>query len=72
MKIETNKPAIILTPRELQITVLIRDRGVSNKIIADMLHITISTVKLHITHIFKKYGVRNRTQLAIFTKDTLH
>jgi DNA-binding NarL/FixJ family response regulator len=59
---------IKLTPRESQILTLIQDRGVSNKIIAKMLHITESTVKLHITHIFKKYGVKNRTQLALFSK----
>lgn len=57
-----------LTPRQEQIVTLIQDRGASNKIIAKMLNITESTVKLHITHIFKKYGVKNRTQLAVFLK----
>lgn len=68
-KCSTCKQSIInLTPREKQILTLIQDRGVSNKIIAKMLNISESTVKLHITHIFKKYGVRNRTQLALFSK----
>lgn len=57
-----------LTPRQEQIVTLIKDRGASNKIIAKTLNITESTVKLHVTHIFKKYGVRNRTQLAVFLK----
>ena len=57
---------IMLTPRQEQILQLIRSRGASNKIIAKTLGISESTVKLHIAGIFKKYGVRNRTQLAVF------
>lgn len=57
---------IILTARQSQILNLIRDRGASNKAIAKILNITESTVKLHVTSILKKYGVRNRTQLALF------
>lgn len=58
---------IQLTVRQEQILNLIRDRGASNKVIAKMLKISESTVKLHITAILKKYGVRNRTQLALFS-----
>lgn len=69
-----NKPkkksstVISLTPREQQVLSLIRERGASNKIIAKMLNISESTVKLHIGKVLKKYGVKNRTQLAVFTK----
>ena len=56
-----------LTPRQVDVLHLIKDRGLSNKQIAKALHITESTVKLHITEIFKKYGVRTRTQLAVFS-----
>jgi DNA-binding NarL/FixJ family response regulator len=64
-KQKLDKSDILLTPRQTQITALIQERGASNKVIAKMLNITESTVKLHITQIFKKYGVRNRTQLAV-------
>lgn len=63
----TNSNKIQLTVRQEQILNLIRDRGASNKVIAKMLKISESTVKLHITAILKKYGVRNRTQLALFS-----
>lgn len=59
---------IILTPRESQILNIIRERGASNKVIAKMLNISESTVKLHIGKVLKKYGVKNRTQLAVFSK----
>jgi DNA-binding NarL/FixJ family response regulator len=62
--------SISLTPREEQIVQIIHERGSSNKVIARMLHISESTVKLHLTSIYKKYGVKNRTQLALFYKDT--
>jgi len=64
----TNK--IQLTSRQEQVLSLICERGASNKIIARTLKISESAVKLHVTHIFKKYGARNRTQLVLFaTKD---
>jgi DNA-binding CsgD family transcriptional regulator len=57
-----------LTPRQRQILSLITKRGSSNKVIAKILNISESTVKLHLGNIFKKYGVRNRTQLALFSQ----
>ncbi len=65
---KTNRPIpnqISLTTRQAQILALIKDKGASNKAIARILNITESTVKLHVTSILKKYGVRNRTQLAV-------
>jgi DNA-binding NarL/FixJ family response regulator len=59
---------ITLTPRQRQILDIIVTRGVSNKNIARMLHISESTVKLHMSSILKKFGLRNRTQLALFAK----
>lgn len=58
---------IKLTVRQDQVFRLIKERGATNKAIAKALGISESTVKLHITEIFKKYGVRNRTQLAVFS-----
>jgi DNA-binding NarL/FixJ family response regulator len=55
-----------LTTRQSQILDLVVSRGASNKAIANILHITDSTVKLHMTAILKKCGVRSRTQLVAF------
>lgn len=59
---------IHLTPRQRQIFDLISTRGASNKAIAKLLDISESTVKLHTSAILKKYGVKNRTQLAVFSR----
>lgn len=58
---------IDLTPRQTQILHLLSHRGASNKVIAKTLNISESTVKLHMSAILKKFGVRNRTQLAVFS-----
>ena len=63
------KNKIDLTPRQTEILDIIVQRGSSNKAIARMLNITESTVKLHMSGILKKFGVRNRTQLALFARD---
>jgi DNA-binding NarL/FixJ family response regulator len=57
-----------LTGRQQQIFDIVVTRGSSNKHIAKMLSISESTVKLHVGAILKKYGVKNRTQLAVFSK----
>lgn len=59
---------IVLTPRQNQILELVSTRGASNKVIAKALKISESTVKLHMSAILKKYGCRNRTQLAVFSQ----
>lgn len=60
--------SIELTSRQEQIFRLITRTGVSNKNIARTLNIAESTVKLHLSNIFKKFGVKNRTQLVSFNK----
>lgn len=50
-----------LTPRETQILRCLVS-GLSNKEIAKSLAISAATVKLHITHLFEKMGVEDRTQ----------
>ena len=65
-KLKTTDNCIYLTARQEQVLRLICNRGASNKSIAKLLNISESTVKLHITAVLKKYGVRNRTQLALF------
>ena len=52
----------ILSPREKEIVNALTS-GLSNKQIASELNISPSTVKNHLYHIFKKYGVTNRVAL---------
>lgn len=54
-----------LTTRELEIVAAIVD-GQSNRDIATALHITLATVKNHLTNIFDKTGVSSRLELAMF------
>lgn len=56
---------IDLTDRQSQVRDLLCERGLSNKAIARQLNISESTVKIHVGSILKRYGVRNRTQLAL-------
>jgi two-component system, NarL family, nitrate/nitrite response regulator NarL len=53
-----------LTPREREIVRAVC-RGMKNKEIADLLHITPGTVKVHLMHIFEKTGVKDRFELAV-------
>lgn len=59
---------IHLTPRQTQVLELIANRGLSNKQIAQVLKISESTVKIHVSAIMKAMCVRNRTQLALSVK----
>jgi predicted ATPase/class 3 adenylate cyclase/DNA-binding CsgD family transcriptional regulator len=52
-----------LTPTELQVVDLIAS-GATNQQIADQLLMGVATVKTHLTHIFSKLGVSNRSGLA--------
>jgi ligand-binding sensor domain-containing protein/DNA-binding CsgD family transcriptional regulator len=51
-----------ISPREREILVLLL-KGKSNKEIEDQLFIELSTVKIHVHHIFRKLGISNRAQL---------
>lgn len=53
-----------LSPREIEILHLLA-RGLSNKEIAAQLGVVEGTVKIHITNIFNKLGVNDRTQALI-------
>jgi len=54
-----------LTNRELEVLLLIAD-GMNNKDIAETLFISEKTVKNHVSSIFKKIDVNDRTQAAIY------
>lgn len=60
---------INLTERQQQVKRLLCERGLSNKAIAKQLNISESTVKIHVSAILKRYAVRNRTQLALASKN---
>lgn len=64
---QSSTPAmdVTLSSRELEVTRLI-GKGRTNKEISEQLHLSIGTVKNHLTQILQKTGLRDRTQLAIF------
>ena len=59
------KPHDELTNRELDVLHLI-GQGYSNQAIAEELVITLKTVKTHVSNIFTKLEVEDRTQAAIY------
>jgi DNA-binding NarL/FixJ family response regulator len=54
-----------LTRREAEILELV-SKGYSNAQLATMLWVTEQTVKFHLSNIYRKLGVANRTQAAHF------
>ncbi|MGX0747486.1 two-component system, NarL family, vancomycin resistance associated response regulator VraR [Staphylococcus capitis] len=55
----------MLTEREMEILLLIA-KGYSNQEIASVSHITIKTVKTHVSNILSKLEVQDRTQAVIY------
>jgi DNA-binding NarL/FixJ family response regulator len=53
-----------LTEREHEVLALVA-RGLSNTELADTLHVSIPTVKTHVSRILTKLGARDRTQLVV-------
>jgi len=56
-----------LTAREREVLLMVRD-GLPNKSIARRLGISERTVKAHLTHIFQRLGLTDRTQAAIWAE----
>jgi DNA-binding NarL/FixJ family response regulator len=56
-----------LTPREHEVLRAI-GLGMTNREIAQELYITEGTVKTHVTHLFNRLNLRNRSQLAIYAR----
>ena len=52
-----------LTDRQLAVAVCVAT-GLTNQEIAEQLHVTVDTVKHHVTGIMTKLDVTNRTQVA--------
>lgn len=53
-----------LSARELDVLELL-DQGLGNRAIARQLHLSEATVKTHLTHMYKKLGVDNRTAAVV-------
>lgn len=63
---DKNKDKIdALTDREMEVLICVAN-GMFNREIADKLNISERTVKNHVTNIFKKIDVADRTQAAVF------
>lgn len=57
-----------LTPQQFRVMGMLME-GLQNKVIADQLDVSEATIKAHMTAIFRKLGVRNRTQAVLALKD---
>jgi ATP/maltotriose-dependent transcriptional regulator MalT len=57
-----------LSQRELEVLQLLA-RGASNQEIAGALVLAAGTVKLHVSHILSKLGVKSRTQAILLARD---
>jgi DNA-binding NarL/FixJ family response regulator len=63
-------PAAELTDREQEVLALV-GRGLANKQIARVLGIREGTVKAHLTSVFQRIGVRDRTSAALWARTHL-
>jgi DNA-binding NarL/FixJ family response regulator len=61
------RPAAELTPREREVLLMVGE-GLPNKLIARRLEISEKTVKAHLTRIFERIGVTDRTQAALWVE----
>lgn len=67
---ERPQPVAELTAREREVLALVA-RGLPNKLIARELDIAERTVKAHLSSVFQRIGVTDRTQAAIWAKEHL-
>ena len=58
-------PADLLSEREREVLVMVAE-GLPNKLIAQRLQISEKTVKAHLTSVFRRIGVTDRTQAALW------
>jgi len=63
-------PAAELTDREREVLSLV-GRGLPNKQVARILGIREATVKAHLTSVFQRIGVRDRTSAALWAQENL-
>lgn len=67
-EVAARRKAAALTDRERAVAVAV-GRGGSNAEIAEQLHMSLATVKAHISHCFAKLDAANRVQVAITMHD---
>ncbi|MET0739930.1 MAG: response regulator transcription factor [Candidatus Nanopelagicales bacterium] len=63
------QPIAPLTGREEEVLLTVA-QGRTNSEIADELHISLSTVKTHLSSLMNKLGVRNRVEMAMWAYET--
>jgi non-specific serine/threonine protein kinase len=63
-------PALTLTPREREVALLVAE-GRTNREVAGVLHVSVRTAESHVDHILTKLGLRNRTELAAWSRANL-
>jgi DNA-binding NarL/FixJ family response regulator len=63
----TERPSAELSPREREVLVQLAS-GLPNKLIAQRLGISEKTVKAHLTNVFGRIGVTDRTQAALWAQ----
>jgi DNA-binding NarL/FixJ family response regulator len=59
-----------LTNREHEVAIAV-GQGLSNAEIADQLHMSLATVKAHVSHLFTKLDVDNRVQIALLVQEAI-
>ena len=52
-----------LTPQELQVAVIVAG-GATNREAAAALFLSVKTIEFHLGHVYRKLGIRSRTELA--------
>jgi DNA-binding NarL/FixJ family response regulator len=70
LRARTERPPAQLSERELEVLRCVAE-GLSNKLIARRLGISEKTVKTHLTHVFERIGVTDRTQAALWANEHL-
>lgn len=63
----TGVDKIILSRRQIEVLKTLQS-GLSNKEIARSLGLSEATIKIHVSHLMRKFGVANRTQVAVLSR----